>query len=173
MQQGRYCPVLFVLAIVTACTGTYAPLPTQGAAPGTPILRTDACVGSGFRGSNGHGVTCPGTPTCGCDAPQVCCIARIDAQQGVCTALAACRELALACDGPEDCGAGVCCLDTGAGGGTTCRARTDCASGQMWLCRTDADCAGNPGGAFCRPADFGTAGVEDRGLDGLLGVCQS
>jgi hypothetical protein len=67
----------------------------------------------------------------------------------------------------------VCCLDEAqgtSGGGSSCRAAGTC-SGKV-LCRTDDDCTSVPGLPHCRPADYGTPGVEDRGLDGLIGQCQ-
>lgn len=67
----------------------------------------------------------------------------------------------------------VCCLDEAvgtSGGGSTCRPSGTC-SGKV-LCRTDDDCVSVPGFAHCRPADYGTPGVADRGLDGLVGICQ-
>jgi hypothetical protein len=140
-------------------------------APST-FLTKDSCAATGFRGASAKSVICPGTPSCGCEAPAVCCLSAIDSQHGSCTTFSACRDLALTCDGPEDCNGGVCCLDQQAGGGTTCKAPGDCGGTEKWLCRTDADCAASPAGNHCRPADFGTSGVEDRGLDGLIGICQ-
>ncbi len=67
----------------------------------------------------------------------------------------------------------VCCLDEASGttgGGSTCRPQGGCV-GKV-LCRVDDDCKSVPGLSHCRPADYGTPGVEDRGLDGLVGTCQ-
>jgi hypothetical protein len=67
----------------------------------------------------------------------------------------------------------VCCLDEAVGvggGGSTCRPAGKC-NGKV-LCRTDDDCRMLPSFPHCRPADYGTPGVEDRGLDGLVGECQ-
>ena len=67
----------------------------------------------------------------------------------------------------------VCCLDEAqgsSGGGSSCRAASAC-QGKV-LCRTDDDCSGLVAFPHCRPADYGTPGVADRGLDGLVGICQ-
>jgi hypothetical protein len=67
----------------------------------------------------------------------------------------------------------VCCLDEAvgmSGGGSSCKAVATACTGRV-LCRTDDDCQAVLGLPHCRPADYGTPGVEDRGLDGLIGVC--
>jgi hypothetical protein len=95
----------------------------------------------------------------------------IDALSGTCTPLAACRALALQCDGPEDCAdGGVCCLEDRSGGGSSCKSGASCVAGKR-LCRTDADCISAQGGSRCAPIDLGTPGVDDVGLDGIIGVC--
>jgi hypothetical protein len=67
----------------------------------------------------------------------------------------------------------VCCLDEAigtSGGGSMCKSISSC-TGKV-LCRSDDDCIGAPNGLNkCRPVDYGTPGVEDRGLDGLMGFC--
>ena len=95
---------------------------------------------------------------------------KVDSTTGACTTLAACRNIALACDGPEDCDGAVCCLEDRTGGGASCKAAGSCAAG-AWLCRSDADCAAAPGGPHCAPMDLGMPGVDDRGLDGIVGTC--
>jgi hypothetical protein len=146
-----------------------------------PIIRTDDCAMDGFRVVGDAGtVVCPGTPTCSCGGGQVCCMAAIDTQKpGTCETLEACRTTALQCMGSESCnpgddgGTAVCCLDVGVGGGTTCQPSLyDCFSRKV-LCHGDSDCLSVFGQPFCRPADFGTGGISDRGLDGLIGICSS
>ncbi len=68
----------------------------------------------------------------------------------------------------------ICCLDEAqgtSGGGSMCKASSSQCAGKV-LCRVDDDCANVLGFTHCRPADYGTPGVADRGLDGLVGVCQ-
>ena len=65
----------------------------------------------------------------------------------------------------------VCCLDQGTGGGTFCRSNFLACPSRTILCHSDDDCISALGAPFCRPADFGTLGVSDRGLDGLVGIC--
>jgi hypothetical protein len=131
----------------------------------------NACESHSFRGGSESAVVCPGTATCECGAADVCCMQQIDAVSGTCTSLGACRALALQCDGPEDCSdGGICCLEDRSGGGSSCASAASCAAGKR-LCRTDADCTGAPGGPRCAPMDLGTPGVDDVGLDGIIGVC--
>jgi hypothetical protein len=145
-----------------------------GSSPVT-TTRTDTCASQGFRSPNPHGVVCPGTPTCLCEAPQICCMQKIDGNQGTCGTYGSCRAIAFTCNGPEACGGdgGVCCFDQGAGGGSFCASSATTCMTHKILCRGDSDCASVPGMPFCRPADFGTQGVADRGLDGLIGVCSN
>jgi hypothetical protein len=176
---------LLLAAWAAACTSHVAAvLPIAydaGSATALPTLRADPCEDAGFRASSGEGdVVCPGTSTCGCGEGQVCCLPAIDtALGGSCESAGACRTTALECGGPEACrgrgidaGSGVCCLDEGPGGGTSCQATAwECYSHQV-VCHEDDDClVVAPTYPFCRPADFGTPGVSDRSLDGLLGIC--
>lgn len=114
-----------------------------------------------------HAVTCPGTSTCACPAPDVCCLNSIDAKSGACGNPRACAGLELTCDGPEDCGGGVCCLTAT---GSSCMDGKLCQG--TWLCRSDAQCSGS-GASSCVPADFGAPGVSDRALDGRIGLCRN
>jgi hypothetical protein len=144
------------------------------AGTGAGVQATDAepnaCQSRSYRGGAPGEVACPGTPKCGCSGPDVCCLATTDALGGACTALGECRALAFACDGPEDCSdGGVCCLEDRRGGGSSCKAPAGCAG--QWLCRTDGDCAQSAAGPRCMPLDLGTAGVDDRGLDSIVGTC--
>jgi hypothetical protein len=115
-----------------------------------------------------HAVVCPGATGCGCEAPSACCLSRIDSSAGACAAPRECAGIALTCDGPEDCGGGVCCLDVAAGL-ASCSAASECRG--VWLCRSTHDCAGSPSGSSCNAADFGENGVADRGLDGRIAIC--
>jgi hypothetical protein len=90
----------------------------------------------------------------------------INAAAGECVDPRTCASFMLACDGPEDCGGGVCCLTQA---GSSCMPAAQCPGD--WVCRDGSQCSGNPGGANCKAADFGVQGVSDRGLDGLIGVC--
>ncbi len=191
------------LAGLSACTGTPNGVGYDGGTI-TPQQARDSCKGLGFRQPSPSAVVCPGAQGCICATnSEVCCLQAVDSSKGACTSLGACRNLAIQCDGPEDCnpatirdqsGDGgvetgvdssvpgvdasvpkpaVCCLDEAqgsSGGGSSCRASTAC-TGKI-LCRTDDDCTGLPAFPHCRPADYGTPGVEDRGLDGLIGFCQ-
>jgi hypothetical protein len=113
-----------------------------------------------------HAVTCPGVPGCVCAAPQACCLGAIDATAGSCESPRACAGVVLSCDGPEDCSGGVCCLTLS---GSSCSATNSCPGTR--LCRDDSQCAGS-GASHCLPADFGQPGVNDRGLDGKIGLCR-
>jgi hypothetical protein len=160
------------LAATTKDSGVAAPSPTP-APTGAPTSQPDAAGACGmrsFRGGTPNAVVCPGTESCACGSTEICCMQKIDALTGACTSLSACRGLALQCDGPEDCDGGVCCLEDRTGGGSSCKAAGSCGAGQ-WLCRTDADCIGAPPGPSCAPIDLGAAGVDDVGLDGIVGVC--
>jgi hypothetical protein len=128
------------------------------------------CDKLSYRGATPSVVVCPGTTTCGCGGGDVCCMPTVDALGGACTSLGTCRTIALQCDGPEDCDGGVCCLQNRTGGGSSCRSGSSCSDGQ-WLCRSDDDCASAPAGAHCTPLDLGVAGVDDVGLDGIIGTC--
>jgi hypothetical protein len=130
----------------------------------------NACSARSYRGGAPGAVVCPGTLSCECGANEVCCLTKLDAVGGACSSLDACRSLAIQCDGPEDCDGGVCCLEDRTGGGASCKSGASCSAGQ-WLCRNDADCAGSPMGPRCSPIDLGTPGVDDVGLDGIVGVC--
>ncbi len=146
--------VALALLLVAACADS----------PTTSATR-NACASSVTGGA--RSVTCPGVTGCACAAPQICCLGAIDSRAGTCQDPRACGGLELTCDGPEDCSGGVCCLTAT---GSTCTAASACSG--AWLCRGDAHCAGSPGGSNCVPADFGTPGVADRGLDGLIGICR-
>ena len=113
-----------------------------------------------------HAVTCPGVPGCTCAAPDACCLGAIDSYQGTCGPPRTCAGLLLSCDGPEDCNGGVCCLTRS---GSSCTAANACSG--TWLGRNDAQCVGS-GSNSCMPADFGQKGVNDRGLDGHIGLCR-
>jgi hypothetical protein len=190
-----------VLALVFASVGTAISFAAGGCSSGpvTPAaldagfattgVAHDPCVSEGFRQPTPNAVVCPGALGCACGNGEICCLQAVDSSKGTCSKLGACRYLALTCDGPEDCappstdagagassdaGAGsVCCLDEAAGsagGGSSCRPAGGCV-GKV-LCRVDDDCRSVPGLPHCRPADYGTPGVEDRGLDGLVGICE-
>jgi hypothetical protein len=113
-----------------------------------------------------HAVTCPGVTGCICEDPNACCLASIDAYEGTCGDPRTCAGLLLSCDGPEDCNGGVCCLTRS---GSSCTPMAACQG--TWLCRTDSQCNGS-GVNHCTPADFGQPGVQDRGLDGRIGLCR-
>jgi hypothetical protein len=179
---------LWVVALASGCSSNPAAAVIDAGIPDHIVLHTNTCAGEGFRElSEAGAVICPGTPSCSCSDDQVCCLQTIDTQlPGTCEDLGGCRTSALACAGPEACGGsvygtggttvyvgGVCCLDTGVGGGAACRTSfTQCPSHEI-LCHTDNDCLTTQGYPFCRPADFGTQGVADRQLDGLIGICSS
>jgi hypothetical protein len=149
----------------TATDEAGAPMPpSQDAGAGT------TCGMKSYRGGTAGAVVCPGVETCECPSSDVCCLTKLDSQSGSCTSLAACRSLALQCDGPEDCDGGVCCLEDRTGGGASCKSAGTCDTGK-WLCRSDADCANAPPGPRCAPIDLGAQGVDDVGLDGIVGVC--
>ncbi len=160
-------------AAADASVAPLAPLGPLDAGRDAPPPAVDAsspCASRSYRGGAAGEVVCPGTTRCACDGEEICCMASIDALEGACVSLSACRALALQCDGPEDCDGGVCCLEDRSGGGASCKSAASCAAGQ-WLCRSDADCAGAPAGPHSIPLDLGTVGADDRGLDGIVGAC--
>lgn len=178
---------MVALALAGAC-GTGVPKPGNNA---PPITGPDPCASEGFRQPTPDSTVCPGAPMCACTGGDICCLTAVDATKGVCESIGRCRTFALQCDGPEDCGASpdggvstspdagasarVCCLDESVGmtgGGSECRAASACTGTNKILCRSDDDClAVMPSLPRCHPADYGTPGVEDRGLDGLIGYC--
>jgi hypothetical protein len=124
------------------------------------------CAQHSYAAGGAHTVVCPGTSTCSCAAPSACCMAGAASNLGECVDPQTCGSFLVTCDGPEDCGGGVCCLTAA---GSSCTAAANC--GGSWLCRMDSQCASNPAGQNCNPADYGIMGVKDKGLDGLVGVC--
>ena len=112
------------------------------------------------------GVVCPGASDCTCGGGQVCCIQVVNnkAQSGSCSDLTQCAGLALRCDGAEDCATGeVCCLLDSLGGGSECRAPSDCFfSNEIKTCRDDSECDGIE---HCEPSQPGTY------LAGLVAGC--
>lgn len=174
------CGALVVATAACSSTTPTATTKSDAGEAGAALTRTDSCASTGFRDTKRNDIVCPGTSTCSCSGGQVCCMRAIDVNTGACTDLSACRYIAFTCDGPEDCGgataadggaAPVCCLDQGSGGGSLCRATPTACPSHKILCHSDDDCIGVAGLPYCRPADFGTQGVEDRGLDGLIGIC--
>lgn len=155
----------------TATATTPAPTTTGNPFPPPPVDagKVDPCAEHAYRGGTPNSVICPGVATCECAGPSICCMNTLDSNSGSCTALGSCRNIAIQCDGPEDCGGGVCCLQDRSGGGAACSAATSC-SGE-WLCRSDGDCTNSPQGPHCSPIDLGVQGVADKGLDGLVGIC--
>lgn len=93
-----------------------------------------------------------------CDSPLFCCLKRVGAQvEGTCTAMNDCTGGAIvACEGPDDCGANLCCATVPSGGApassicaATCAATAKqvCSSGEGVgaddpVIPNDADCAG-------------------------------
>ncbi len=175
--------VSFVMLLLAGGCGGSGAVPDMLSAPST--TGPAQCLNQGFRGATLGSTVCPGTSTCLCTGSDICCLQGVDSPKGVCEPAGYCRTFALQCDGPEDCrGAGsdggvtsnpprVCCLDESiglTGGGSECRPVSAC-TGKI-LCRSDDDCAAvTPTLPVCRPVDYGTPGVEDRGLDGLIGYC--
>ncbi len=103
----------------------------------------DTTDGTG-TGSGGDGVTCDQAV---CVNPDLCC-----ASMAASGCKSACEggEVLLECDGPEDCGSGVCCW--GLTAGSVCRAdATECtAATPSVACHSSRDC----GGAACEPHIF-------------------
>src|SRR5579883_338005 len=132
----------------------------------TPANR-GTCTNHTYLSGGDHTVACPGTDTCSCGAPTVCCMGNVGANDGACVDPQTCGSFMLSCDGAEDCGGGVCCFTLTAG--SSCTTASLCQG--TWMCRSDDDCAGSPAGPHRSPADFGVIGVHDRGLDKLVGLC--
>ncbi len=149
---------LLAAMVVAAAACTLHTTPNRG-----------ACSADVFGAGMANSVVCPGTDSCSCSAPTACCMGDINATEGECVAPQTCASFLLTCDGPEDCtGAGaVCCITPS---GSSCVAGSECTG--YWVCRNDEDCAATAGQNTCKPADLGVQGVNDRGLDGLIGTCQ-
>jgi hypothetical protein len=127
-----------------------------------------ACNNRSYATGGAHTVVCPGASTCSCAAPDACCMAGADSNSAACVDPRTCGGFMLTCDGPEDCGGGVCCLTST---GSSCSDASACTG--SWICREDSQCGVSPNGTSCNPADYGVQGVNDRGLDGLIGICGS
>ncbi|MCB9582802.1 MAG: hypothetical protein H6717_37530 [Polyangiaceae bacterium] len=126
----------------------------------------DACGDFNWRKPSDGTIVCPGAPGCSCSTGQVCCVSLVGgkAATGTCGALTDCADLAMQCDGAEDCAPGqVCCLLDDLGGGTECRAPQDCFfTNEITLCRTQDECDGVK---TCAPSQPGTY------LAGVVGGC--
>jgi hypothetical protein len=154
---------LFKAAIV--CVGVATAI-ALGCSDYTEEASNGACSNLSYSAGAPHVVACPGVGGCACTAPSVCCMGSIDGHAGNCVDPRDCNAFVLSCDGPEDCGGGVCCMTSN---GTSCTTASAC-TGQ-WLCRNDSHCVGSPTGSNCAVADFGTKGVNN-GLDGIIGLCK-
>lgn len=92
-------------------------------------------------GGGGGGTFDCGAETCDLES-QECCGGGADA---TCVDTGTCEGPAFSCDGPEDCGDGVCCaVMNGGTGGTACGEAGDC--GGSVICAGDGDC---PDGEEC------------------------
>jgi hypothetical protein len=99
----------------------------------------------GWRTPSEGTIACPSTAGCSCAGSSICCAATAGGQvsSASCMELNACKELAIACDGPEDCGGGeVCCATSPTSMTAECHPANECASAvSLVFCRKDADCA--------------------------------
>jgi hypothetical protein len=122
-----------------------------------------------WRAASTGTIACKGASGCACDTQSVCCVQVAGDppafSDGACTTLTSCPGLAFRCDGPEDCSAGtVCCAELNAGGGSSCKAETDCHGIHTTvLCRSDDDCFSKV--KDCKPAEPGSF------FDGVVGYC--
>jgi hypothetical protein len=102
--------------------------------------------------SNKDKITC-GTATCDVTAAtsNVCCSAETNPAQGTCGNQDGCPDFEAQCDEAADCDTGnVCCFGFGK---FFCTDTGSCADeGQnIRICKTDAECAGDPNGTTCAP----------------------
>ena len=149
MSNLRRCLLVFLVA-----AGCGAPVDNPA--------HTPACAALNWRAATAGAIACPGTTDCACPVADVCCVDYAAAYTdtggtvggAACGKLTACAGIALACDGPEDCGAGkVCCFLGTTGGNSTCKSAADCTGvDQVVMCRSDTDCAS---GDHCEPAAAG------------------
>jgi hypothetical protein len=135
--------------------------------PDTPLCRADAgrrpylgyCVPDtddpATKGHDDVGLVACGDglgATCTLST-NTCCLSQEDGTRAACSARPSCgfSEVAITCDGPEDCDEGVCCfvpkqgsMDAGSPGAqSVCAARCDgLGSGALRRCHVDADCDG-------------------------------
>lgn len=108
-----------------------------------------------YMGEPDEGVEC-GADHCGAaGGPAGSCCIPVFGGAPACGAMCQFGQIALACDGPEDCGMGeVCCFS--ASGGGRCATEANCPrqgsglSQQTWLCNATADCP--MGSGCCRSA---------------------
>jgi hypothetical protein len=148
---------------------------------GTPNPGDDGGTGDGgvVDGAPDDGATADGAPAdgpgnpdggagtvCGtatCSATQECCVG-VGGRE--CVDQGTCQDVALTCDGPEDCtGGDVCCAAGNGGGGgapgtggTSCRPDNQC---QTRVCAAETDC---DGGDMCCP-------IQELGVSLCLASC--
>lgn len=168
-----------VVADTCSGFGFRGPTPAAVVCPGTPSCTcapSEACCMQAVDSSSG---TCSALGACRyfalqCDGPEDCADgASMDA--GAPEAASPSMDGSPFDPAPDAAAplARVCCVDEAVGlngGGSSCKAASACV-GKI-ACRTDDDCRSSTAAPHCRPADYGTPGVEDRGLDGLIGYCQ-
>jgi hypothetical protein len=90
-------------------------------------------------GGGGGEIACGDTT---CTGGQICCVTTggPGGFTSECTAADACKGNPVTCDGPEDCGDGVCCGSFGdGGGGAACESADTC---MTVICHDDGDCLG-------------------------------
>lgn len=125
----RCATVLLAMGLI-ACTGS----DDNGRSP--------TCDAISWRSASPGSVVCPGEDSCSCGGGAACCIDTNGKGKIVasgCADFSQCQDLALGCDGPEDCGQGqVCCF---AGFDATCVAADECFGiGTGVACRSNTDC---------------------------------
>ena len=116
--------------------------------------RSEACDSIGWRQATPGTIVCPGADSCSCSGSDICCVtgdSRGQIDDSYCAPLTQCQDLALTCDGPEDCGSDeVCCLG---GLDSTCMPESDCFGlSTAPACRGADDCDGID---ECTPSDIG------------------
>jgi hypothetical protein len=138
------CPSPYACPAGSTCSNQLC-WPAGGAGGGGGGGGTGGAGGGG--GAGGTGGTGGATGEVGvrclralCNTGQVCCVGQSSTSL-LCTSQAECTgELAVTCDGPEDCGAGKkCCMPSGALMQTSCTS-SSCLAG-LSMCHSSADCA--------------------------------
>jgi len=144
MSSTKSCPSGYECRTDQLCW----PLGTGGAGGGGGSSPAGGAGGGGGAGGTGGTGGMTGTGQVGvrclnalCNTGQVCCVSQSSSTL-TCTSQADCAgDLAVTCDGPEDCGGAghQCCMPSGALMQTTCT-NGKCLAG-LAMCHSSADCA--------------------------------
>jgi hypothetical protein len=134
-----------------AASSSAAPAGSVKPIPASDAGRPDAAASSPAV-SNAGKVTC-GATTCDVGEGQSCCGTDTGPTSGTCGDNGGCPDFEAQCDEAADCGDGeVCCFGYGAWFCADTGTCSDPDFGQnVRICKTDAECEGDPNGTTCAP----------------------